>query len=301
VKIKLSVIIPTINRYNDLLNTVNDLMRQNFKDFEIIIIDQTDNINEKIVSQIKSNSITNYILSNVKSASAARNIGIIESKGDILLFLDDDVIINDKEYLSYFISNLKDTSISGIVGPIIDINTKTVRDIRHKWSHNKHWGWLFFPRNYTEECTINDGGAGNLCVRRKHTLEIGGMDENFVKGAHREESDFNHRYTKKFGWYLFDPRCSLIHIGRQTGGVRSWNKSVKTKAQHHFDGAFYFIFKDVKIKHYPVHLFATLFFFFYRKEIIRRPDLAIVTFLKLIRGIFNGLILLKNGPKYITQ
>jgi len=296
----LSIIIPTINRYDDLLNTVNDLFAQSFKNFEILIIDQSDTNNSEIIDTLKQNSIIKYIYSDIKSASAARNIGIEKSKGAILLFLDDDVIIKDKEYLSYFISNLEDTTINGVVGPIIDVNTKTIRETRHKWSYNKNWGWLFFPRNYNKKCRINDGGAGNLCVRKASAIEIGGMDENYVKGAHREEADFNFRYTKKFGWYQFDPRCSLIHIGRKTGGVRSWNKNVKTKAQHHFDGAIYFVLKNVKLQHYPAHIFSTFFFFFYRKEILSRPDLFFITFFKLIKGFFNALYLLKKGAHYLS-
>jgi glycosyltransferase involved in cell wall biosynthesis len=297
--LKISIIIPTINRYEDLQNTVNDLFNQSLQDFEILIIDQTDTINESVVSELKSKTNINYILSTNKSASAARNIGLLKSKYEIVLFLDDDVIIENKDFLKAYVTYFEDDSINGVIGPIIDVNNQSTTNTRHKRSFNKDWGWLFFPRNYDQKCEMNVGGSGNLCVRRSLAISIGGMDENFVKGAHREEGDFCYRYTEKFGWFIYDPKCALIHIGRKTGGVRSWSKNIKTKAQHHFDGSFYFIFNNVKVKHYPIHLFATLHFFFYRKEIIKRPDLIIITFFKLIKGIINGLIMLKNGPKHI--
>jgi len=297
--VSISIIIPTINRYEDLKNTVADLFNQSHLDFEIIIIDQTDDINKIIIDELKSKLNINYILSNNKSASAARNIGLKNSKNEIILFLDDDVIIENKGFLKSYVTYFNDPKINGVIGPIVDIDNQTTTPNRHKWSYNKDWGWLFFPRTYDKKCEMNVGGSGNLCVRKSLALSIGGMDENFIKGAHREEGDFCYRYTQKFGWFIYEPKCALIHIGRQTGGVRSWNKNVKTKAQHHFDGSFYFMFNNVKVKHYPIHFFATLHFFFYRKEIIKRPDLAVITFFKLIKGIFNALRLLKDGPKLI--
>lgn len=298
---KISIIIPTINRYEDLVNTVTYLFKQSFSAFEILIIDQTDDINESVISELKSKANINYILSSKKSASTARNIGLLNAKHEIILFLDDDVIIDNIDFLKNYAHYFEDDKINGVIGPIIDVNNQTTTSSRHKRSNNKNWGWLFFPRNYNKKCKMNVGGSGNLCVRKSLALSIGGMDENFVKGAHREEGDFCYRYTAKFGWFIYAPECALVHIGRKTGGVRSWNKDIKTKAQHHFDGSLYFIFNNVKIQHYPVHFFATLHFFFYRKEILSRPDLFFITFFKLIKGIINGLILLNKGPQYISN
>jgi glycosyltransferase involved in cell wall biosynthesis len=38
---KVSLIIPTYNRENALVNTIGDCLSQDFKDLEIIVIDQT--------------------------------------------------------------------------------------------------------------------------------------------------------------------------------------------------------------------------------------------------------------------
>ena len=191
----LSIVIPTINRYDDLENTISYLFNQSFQQFEIIVIDQTDDGHYKALS---SRDRLVHLREKEKSASRARNIGLCRAKSDLVLFLDDDVIIENEDYLRNVVSHFDDGALSGVVGPIIDVNSKEVRMDRHEWSYNKSWGWLFFPRNYGRSCTINDGGAGNLAVRRKMAIEVGGMDERYVKGAHREESDFNQRYTKKY-------------------------------------------------------------------------------------------------------
>jgi glycosyltransferase involved in cell wall biosynthesis len=91
---KLSIIIPTVNRYNDLNNTLIDLSHQTHTDFEVIIIDQTPIGKAQIITN--SELLIHYYHSEIPSASFARNIGIQEAKGEIVLFLDDDVLVDSK-------------------------------------------------------------------------------------------------------------------------------------------------------------------------------------------------------------
>ncbi|MBI2280230.1 MAG: glycosyltransferase family 2 protein [Bacteroidetes bacterium] len=92
---QISIIIPTINRYADLKNTIADLNKQSVTDFEIIIIDQTD---IEIAETITGKNIV-YLHKTFKSASKARNVGLLEAKSPIVLFLDDDVIIENIYFL----------------------------------------------------------------------------------------------------------------------------------------------------------------------------------------------------------
>ena len=45
-----SVVIPTINRAEVLLDTIADIIKQKFDDFEVIVVDQSDEINEVIIA-----------------------------------------------------------------------------------------------------------------------------------------------------------------------------------------------------------------------------------------------------------
>ena len=69
---------------------------------------------------------------------------------------------------------------------------------------------------------VRNGASNHLSVRRREALAIGGMDAQFEKGAHREESDFCLRYTDRYGPLLFDPEATLVHLGDQSGGCRTW-------------------------------------------------------------------------------
>lgn len=281
-----------------MIETIADLSNQTHKSFEIIVIDQTDDQLFMDISKIDQRII--QFRSNIPSASHARNLGLKLANFEVVLFLDDDVVIENKDYIRNILNHFNRGS-NGVVGPILDYTNPKKRFTRHRWSFNKNWGWLFFPRNYFKRCKINDGGAGNLTVKRAFAIEVGGMDENFIKGAHREESDFNMRYTEKYGWYDFEPDCSIVHIGRATGGVRTWNnlQSTALKAQHHYDGAFYFLFKNVKLWHWPPHILSILIFFFLHKELFIRPLRMLKAVFRASKGKFNAIRLLMRGPQYI--
>lgn len=297
---RISIVIPTLNRGIDLNNTLKDLFAQVEKSFEVIIIDQSV-IKTELTQQ--DDRIIHSHHPEFKSASRARNLGLTKAQGPIVLFLDDDVIIKNKHYLTAIIEAFDQLTYSGVTGPIIDQKEPKLRQDRHPWSLNSNWGWLFFPRNYAHRTQINDGGAGNLAVSRVQALEVGGMDERFEKGAHREESDFNTRYTRRYGPYEYLPECGLIHIGRRTGGVRTWDsiKSKVVKAQHHYDGAFYYLFKNIKLRFWPVHLLSLGIFFFKRKELLYRWDWFIISAARSCRGIWNGYKMMRSGPKYIKH
>ena len=84
----ISIIIPTLNRYEVLKKLLKDLESQNYKNFETIIIDQSDNYNPEFYKKYNLN--INLIHQSEKALWKARNRGIIEAKSDLLIFLDDD-------------------------------------------------------------------------------------------------------------------------------------------------------------------------------------------------------------------
>lgn len=294
----ISIIIPTINRYNDLKNTIADLQRQSLHNFEIIIVDQTGDEKRQDLSDLDQRIV--YTPSTIKSASAARNIGIKKAKGQVLLFIDDDVIIDNEYFLAAHLKAYDDPDIPGVAGGVLEERVQQqVCHKRHRWSYDEETGWLFFPQNYSQPARVAAGRSCNLSVRWDIAVAVGGMDENYTKGAHREEADFCMRVYRQYGTFFFSPEARLRHIGNATGGIRSWTaRSRIMKAQHHYDGALYFLFKNVQLKHYPKHLVSLGLFFFYNKELLKRPHLLLRSVYMMILSIFTAAKLLKH-PKYI--
>ena len=92
-KIKISVVIPNYNRINQLKRAVNSVLNQTYSINEIIIVD--DCSLSFIRDEIKSTFIKNdkiKLIFNKKNMGGAfsRNIGVQNSRNDIIAFLDSD-------------------------------------------------------------------------------------------------------------------------------------------------------------------------------------------------------------------
>ena len=101
---KISVIIPTYNREEHLKNCLSSLLIQTKKPLEILIIDNSDNFySKKLVNffeeQFKLKDILIYNFKNsINSGALARNLGVLKAKGDLIAFLDDDVLLDSNYY-----------------------------------------------------------------------------------------------------------------------------------------------------------------------------------------------------------
>ncbi|MDI0265932.1 glycosyltransferase family 2 protein [Clostridioides difficile] len=86
-----SLVMPTLNRYDDIDLLMKSLENQTYKDFEIIVVDQNENDKvKKIVDRYNNRLSIKYVKSDKKGLSYNRNIGIDIAKGQIIGFPDDD-------------------------------------------------------------------------------------------------------------------------------------------------------------------------------------------------------------------
>ena len=84
-----SIIIPTWNRPESLRKTLESVFRQSYRKFEVIVVDDGSEID--ISQAVKGYPIRTLIRQEHLGASVARNNGFAESRGEFLLFCDDDV------------------------------------------------------------------------------------------------------------------------------------------------------------------------------------------------------------------
>lgn len=109
-----SVIIPTHNRCRLLKETIDSLLLQSYKDFEIIIVDDhsTDETCECVNYYVKRYNFIYYVESDKNGACAARNIGIRESHGEYIQFIDDDDLLHE-DFLKLRVNVLKENMEAG--------------------------------------------------------------------------------------------------------------------------------------------------------------------------------------------
>lgn len=88
---KVSVIIPTHNRAKILHLAVKCVLHQTFQDFEIIIVDDASQDNtEEVIRGFRDNRIKYFRREMSGGDAVARNLGIVNSEGEYIAFLDDD-------------------------------------------------------------------------------------------------------------------------------------------------------------------------------------------------------------------
>lgn len=171
----ISVIIPTFERPQLLLQAIQSVLDQSFTDFEILVIDDgsTDNTAE-IVTSITDHRVKYFRQPN-KGVSAARNTGIRLAESEFISFLDhDDLYLPEK--LSLQVSQLRGNHEIGLV-------------------HSVYYGTVGTeePRRLAGVChspvQLRDLLLGNLIhlstalVRRSWLEYVSGFDEQLVYGG----------------------------------------------------------------------------------------------------------------------
>ena len=97
-----SIIIPTYNREKIIKSTVQSVINQTFKKWELLIIDDgsTDNT-ESVIKNINDPRIK-YIFQDNSERSAARNNGIRNAKGEWICFLDSDDAYKENHLQTFY-------------------------------------------------------------------------------------------------------------------------------------------------------------------------------------------------------
>ena len=112
----ITVFTPTYNRKNELVNLYNSLLKQDFKDFEWLIVDDgsTDDTEELITKLKAENKIqVNYYKQENRGKSFAHNTGVSLAKGEFFVGIDSDCTLcngalNTINYYFQKIKNSKD-------------------------------------------------------------------------------------------------------------------------------------------------------------------------------------------------
>lgn len=177
---RLSVVINTYNRCKSLRKTLQSLSNQSCNDFEVIVVngpstDETDVVvkgfdNVKVVKCLERN------------LSVSRNLGIDNSSGDIVAFIDDDAIA-EFNWVRDILAGYTDESIGGVGGIVYDY---TGVNLQYKYSSCNRFGDTdFYIEPPFDEYNVRGAKKflylqGTNCSFRRKCLElIGGFDEEF--------------------------------------------------------------------------------------------------------------------------
>jgi len=137
---KVSVVIPTYNSAQFIVETLESVFAQTYKDYEVIVVDDgsTDNTREVLKPYM---SKIRYIYKENGGVASARNVGIKNARGEYIAFLDsDDLWLPEKleKQMEYFKSNpdvvlvFSDCILFGDKELIRKKNTKRIYSYKYK-------------------------------------------------------------------------------------------------------------------------------------------------------------------------
>ena len=120
-KLGVSVVIPTLNRDKFLYDSINDMLNQDFDTYEILVVDQSDNINEKVEGLVKNSPDKIRYFRNLgfKGLPQARNFGWQNAKYEIILYIDDDIRA-DTNFVKNHFNNYTNNQIGIVGGKVIE-------------------------------------------------------------------------------------------------------------------------------------------------------------------------------------
>ncbi|WP_419758521.1 glycosyltransferase family 2 protein [Acidisoma sp.] len=218
----LSIIVPTFNRARFLLSTVEQILRQDFTDFELLVVDQSSPEQHAIVrdglASHRSDRRLSYFHLPSSGVANARNAGLARVSGQFIMFLDDDVILLTSSFLRAHLDCYDDPRIGGVTGRTIErVNRENVR---HTANRITVGGRTMVNLLGHERCQIHSLKGANMSVRSEAIAGMGGFDRNYTGTALLEEADFSERILKR-GWqFVFEPTAELLHLSAPAGGVR---------------------------------------------------------------------------------
>lgn len=215
-----SVVIPTINRAEVLLDTIEDILKQDFDNFEVIVVDQSDDINDRALKLLaKSEVPCRYFKGHFKGLPQARNFGLQQTCKDIILYIDDDIRCDQSLVKNHYQAHL-DSGAQLIAGGITEKKGESLTSAPpgsfNKWTATA-------VRNYSSKqagwCCHAPGG--NFSVKKQAFINVGNMDEVLNIGAALyEESELALRLAKAGYKAWFEPKAHLTHLAAPMGGCR---------------------------------------------------------------------------------
>ncbi len=167
---KVSIILPAYNASTTLERTIASVKAQDYKDWEIIIIDDgsTDRTPELAQNFAKKDNRILYYKQPNAGVSSARNTGLTKADGDWILFLDSDDTI-DPHFLSKMMRSANDNNSDIVICEYLHCNEGEKLNISGRSSK--------LPKDAITELMIWPYFAVHAAItKREHVLKAEGFD-----------------------------------------------------------------------------------------------------------------------------
>jgi GT2 family glycosyltransferase len=202
-----SVVIPTFQRCSSVRRALDALARQTipFDAYEVLVsIDGSeDGTREMVASQRVPFPLRSVCRPN-RGRAAARNAGAREARGELLVFLDDDMEASPGLLAAHIEAQRSGQEALGVAvvgaAPIVTRSSSPLTDYLARRFGDR----LAVLAQPGRAVRFNEAYTGNLSVRRATLFQIGGFDETFRLYGH-EDYEFALRLIKAGVRLVFSP------------------------------------------------------------------------------------------------
>lgn len=210
--LSVSVIIPTKNRADDLARTIETLLTQTIKPLELILVDQSPS--PSFAQEIPIPTV--YVHApELSGAAVARNVAMDRARGDIWLFLDDDVLL-EPDFIARILEAYE-AGVTGVSGIVTNYYAPPL--------HQRAWERIFELGPFSDErqrvyrdahrlrnaapVRVRQFGAGLMSFRAS-AIRNHRFDENLTGASPGEDIDFCAGLPRGTV-LLITPKARLIH------------------------------------------------------------------------------------------
>ena len=218
----ISVILCTYNRDKYIYNVLKSVAENDYPhdQYEIVLVnnnstDGTENECRRFQADYPDIRFR-YFLETNQGLSYARNCGIRNAQGDLLVYVDDDATVNPEYLRTYsdFFTHHPEAVAAG--GPILPVYETEEPEWMTHYTRQLITGKLFLGNNQREFPRGAFPGGGNACYRKSVFDTVGlfnvelGRKGNSLIGA--EEKDIFDKMTTHGMHFYYLPNAILYHI-----------------------------------------------------------------------------------------
>jgi GT2 family glycosyltransferase len=228
--VQTSVVIPTHRRNPGLSDLLEDLAKQDYpaSDFEVIVVNSTEGDDvSHVLRNARSMGLDVSIALTKNVVAVKRNMGASVSRGQILVFLDDDMRVN-RNFISGHVGAHYDPNVfvsGGIAFPREWISSSNY----YRYKHSRHMNPDSFPER-VEAVPAHRIASMNCSISVDAYSRVGGFDEAFVKYG-GEDVELGFRLLREGISLIYAPDATALHC-EVAVGARSYAHKIRTASRY---------------------------------------------------------------------
>jgi len=244
----LDVIVPTYNRIEELrlslpllLDEVVAIGRPGLE-ARLTVVHQNEELPARLFAwrpELERHPALRFVFATPPGLTHARNAGLAATRGDLVVFVDDDELVEPGFLRAHLQAVVTHPGAAGVVGRILSPTEGLITSTHRAIGQIRATGFVdthFESEDESATLVPLTPMGGNMSYRRApmdHWFGPAWFDETLGGSAYREETSLALEIFRRGGYLVFAPRASLTHRESSEGGsLNQDRKSLARRIEH---------------------------------------------------------------------